>query len=93
MSTGAGVAERVPGTPYIIETFCISDHGITAGYRRGADGRVEAVAETPTNPAVEEWGPAVRPGPPRSRARRGTTAPGSLPCSGPLGARVAALLR
>ncbi|GIE86821.1 hypothetical protein [Actinoplanes regularis] len=55
-ATGEGVTERVPDTPYIIETFCMSDHGIAAGYRRASDGRVDGIVETDTNPAVEEWG-------------------------------------
>lgn len=55
-ATGDGVDLRVPDTPYIIETFCMSDHGITADYKRMPDGRIKAITETPDNPAVQAWG-------------------------------------
>lgn len=55
-ATGNGVDMRVPDTPYIVETFCMSDHGIVADYRPTPDGSVEAVTETSDNPAVTAWG-------------------------------------
>lgn len=54
--TDYGIELRVPDTPYIIETFCMSDHGIVADYRRKASGRIEGIAETQSIPAVEAWG-------------------------------------
>jgi hypothetical protein len=45
---------RVPDTPYIIETFCMSDHGIVSDYRR-VDDSVSAVWEE-RNHAVVSWG-------------------------------------
>jgi hypothetical protein len=55
-ATRDGIDLRVPDTPYIIETFCMSDHGIVADYQRDPDGHIEGLAERPTNPAVEAWG-------------------------------------
>jgi hypothetical protein len=55
-ATGGDVDLRVPDTPYIIETFCMSDHGIVADYQREPDGHIEGIAETPANPAVQAWG-------------------------------------
>lgn len=50
-----GVQWRVPDNPYIVETFCMSDHSIVSGYARRADGTV--VAElSQDNSAVTEWG-------------------------------------
>jgi hypothetical protein len=54
-ATGEGLDLRVPDTPYIIETFCMPDHGIIADYQRGDDGRITGVPETPTSPAVQTW--------------------------------------
>jgi hypothetical protein len=55
-ATGDGIDLRVPDTPYIIEAFCMSDHGIVADYKRDRDGHIEGLAERSTNPAVEAWG-------------------------------------
>jgi hypothetical protein len=32
---------RVPDAPFVMETFCMGDHGIVAGYRTDAGGRIE----------------------------------------------------
>lgn len=53
-----GVRWRVPGNPYIIETFCMSDHSIVSGYTRTGDARVAAELDE-TNAAVSNWGLAV----------------------------------
>jgi len=38
-ATSEGLSWRVPGTPFVMETFCTGDHGIVAGCRAGmADG-------------------------------------------------------
>jgi hypothetical protein len=33
-----GLGWRVPDAPFVMETFCMGDHGIASGYRRDADG-------------------------------------------------------
>lgn len=55
-ATKEGLDLRVPDTPYVIETFCMSTDGIIADYRRALDGRLDGVAETPSNRGVEAWG-------------------------------------
>ena len=37
-ATGQGLGWRVPDAPFIMETFCMADHGIVSGYRRDATG-------------------------------------------------------
>ena len=54
--TGHGIDLRVPDTPYIIETFCMSDHGILADYTRDNAGRIVSITETADNPNVLAWG-------------------------------------
>ena len=55
-ATGHGLGWRVPDAPFVMETFCMGDHGIVSGYRRDADGRVEPVLQSPGNDAAEAWG-------------------------------------
>lgn len=55
-ATGHGANLRVPDTPYIIETFCMANHGIVADYAEGPGGQISGIAETATNPPVQEWG-------------------------------------
>ncbi|MGP3988914.1 hypothetical protein [Streptomyces sp. 3N207] len=50
-----GTRWRVPDVPYIVETFCMSDHSIVSGYRRADSGKVVAELEE-TNAAVSRWG-------------------------------------
>jgi hypothetical protein len=38
-ATGQGLHWRVPNVPFIMETFCMADHGIVSGYRRDPTGR------------------------------------------------------
>ena len=54
--SGDGIDLRVPDTPYIIETFCMSDHGILADYTRDKTDRIVSVTESATNPSVMAWG-------------------------------------
>ncbi|MFI2367419.1 hypothetical protein [Streptomyces sp. NPDC018833] len=50
-----GIQWRVPDSPYIIETFCMSDHSIVSGYRETADGTLTAELKE-SNTAVTKWG-------------------------------------
>ncbi len=55
-ATGQGLRWRVPDAPFIMETFCMGDHGIVSGYRADAGGRTEPVLLSPRNDAAEAWG-------------------------------------
>ena len=55
-ATGQGLQWRVPDAPFVMETFCMGDHGIVSGYRADADGRIEPVLLSPGNDAAEAWG-------------------------------------
>ncbi|MET9382839.1 hypothetical protein ABZY09_17655 [Streptomyces sp. NPDC002928] len=50
-----GAQWRIPDNPYIIETFCMSDHSIVSGYRERADGTLTAELKE-SNAAVTTWG-------------------------------------
>jgi hypothetical protein len=54
--TGQGMALRVPDAPFVVETFCMGDHGIVTGYQRTPSGGVEPVLQSAGNPAAEAWG-------------------------------------
>lgn len=53
---GEGLQWRVPDVPFIVETFCMGDHGIFAGYRREADGRISATLRSERNAGADPWG-------------------------------------
>ncbi|MGY5309151.1 hypothetical protein [Nocardia gipuzkoensis] len=55
-ATGDGLHWRVPDAPFLVETFCMGDHGIVTGYRKTPAGQIEAVLQTPDNPAARAWG-------------------------------------
>ncbi len=55
-ATGQGVEWRVPDAPFLMETFCMADHGIVSSYRVGGAGRIEPVLLSPANDAAEPWG-------------------------------------
>jgi hypothetical protein len=55
-ATGQGLDWRVPDAPFIMETFCMGDHGIVSGYRADADGQTEPMLLSPRNDAAEAWG-------------------------------------
>jgi hypothetical protein len=55
-ATGLGLGWRVPDAPFVMETFCMGDHGIVSGYRANATGQVEAVLLSPRNDAAGAWG-------------------------------------
>lgn len=47
---------RMVDTTFVIETFCMSDHGIVSGYDLGLDGTITPELSTTDNPAVAHWG-------------------------------------
>lgn len=55
-SRGVGLDLRVPDAPFIVETFCMGDHGIVSGYQRMRDGKIEPTLSAETNSAAAEWG-------------------------------------
>jgi hypothetical protein len=55
-ATGHGLQWRVPDAPFIMESFCMGDHGIVSGYRANATGQTEPVLLSPRNDAAESWG-------------------------------------
>jgi hypothetical protein len=54
-STGQGLQWRVPDVPFVMETFCMGDHGIVSGYSADA-GHIRPVLMSPRNDAAEAWG-------------------------------------
>jgi hypothetical protein len=54
--TGQGLGWRVPNAPFVMETFCMGDHGIVSGYRADAGGKTEPVLLSPVNDAAVAWG-------------------------------------
>jgi hypothetical protein len=56
---GEGLGWRVPDAPFVVESFCMADHGIVGGYRRGSDGRVCAVLRSGRNAEAQAWGLGV----------------------------------
>jgi hypothetical protein len=55
-NTATGSGWRVPDAPFIMETFCMADHGIVSGYRRDPDGVVRAELLSARNEAAYDWG-------------------------------------
>ena len=55
-ATGQGLQWRVPDAPFVMETFCMGDHGIVSGYRTDAAGQIQPVLLSPSNDAAEAWG-------------------------------------
>jgi hypothetical protein len=55
-ATGHGLQWRVPDAPFIMETFCMGDHGIVSGYRKDADGTIRPEVLSPRNDAADAWG-------------------------------------
>jgi hypothetical protein len=54
----SGLEWRVPDAPFIVETFCMGDHGIVSGYQHTRNG-IEPVLSSQTNPPAEKWGIAL----------------------------------
>ena len=55
-ATGQGLGWRVPDAPFIMETFCMGDHGIVSGYSTDTIGQTEPSLLSPRNDAAESWG-------------------------------------
>jgi hypothetical protein len=55
-ATGHGLQWRVPNAPFIMETFCMADHGIVSGYRKDAYGTIRPEVLSPRNDAADGWG-------------------------------------
>ena len=55
-TTGQDLEWRVPDAPFVMETFCVGDHGIVSSYRINGAGRIEPVLLSPANDAAEAWG-------------------------------------
>jgi hypothetical protein len=55
-ATGHGLQLRVPNAPFIMETFCMGDHGIVSGYRKDADGTIRPQVISPRNDRADAWG-------------------------------------
>ncbi len=55
-ATGNGLHWRVPNVPFIMETFCMADHGMVSGYRRDPDETIRPELQSPRNDAAEAWG-------------------------------------
>jgi hypothetical protein len=55
-ATGQGVDWRVPDVPFIMETFCMADHGIVSGYRKDASGTVHPQLMSADNEPARDWG-------------------------------------
>jgi len=51
-----GLDLRVPDAPFIVETFCMGDHGIVSGYQRTQAGTIEPILSAETNTAAAAWG-------------------------------------
>ncbi|WP_227999087.1 hypothetical protein [Nocardia australiensis] len=55
-ATQQGLDVRVPDAPFVVETFCMGEHGIVTGYQRNPSGGVESILQSANNPAAEAWG-------------------------------------
>ena len=58
-ATGQGLQWRVPDAPFILETFCMGDHGIVSGYQEDSDGTIRPEVLSPRNEAADAWGLAL----------------------------------
>jgi hypothetical protein len=55
-ATGDGRQWRVRNVPFIMESFCMADHGIVSGYRKDADGAIGPELLSHRNGAALDWG-------------------------------------
>jgi hypothetical protein len=55
-ATGQGLGWRVPDAPFIMEAFCMGDHGIVSGYHRDGTGTVRPELMSERNEAAGAWG-------------------------------------
>lgn len=55
-ASGEGLAWRVADAPFIVETFCMGDHGVVTGYKNTESGKIEPHLQADVNVAAERWG-------------------------------------
>jgi hypothetical protein len=55
-ATGQGLHWRVPDVPFIMETFCMADHGIVSGYQKDTTGTIRPELMSPDNTTALDWG-------------------------------------
>jgi hypothetical protein len=55
-ASGEGWGWRVADAPFVVETFCMGDHGVVAGYQRAESGKVKPLLQADANVAAEQWG-------------------------------------
>jgi hypothetical protein len=55
-ATGEGLRWRVPDVPFLMETFCMADHGIVSGYWKDATGTIHPELMSPDNNVARDWG-------------------------------------
>ncbi|CAM3954345.1 hypothetical protein NONI108955_01330 [Nocardia ninae] len=55
-AVGQGLNWRVPDAPFLVETFCMGDHGIVSGYHREPSGEVAPILQSKTNLGADTWG-------------------------------------
>lgn len=47
---------KLPDITFLIESFLMANHGITADYKLSSSGRVDPVLDSSDNPTAERWG-------------------------------------
>ncbi len=55
-ATEQGASRRVPDAPFLIETFCMGDHGVVTSYQRGPDGQITPILAASQNTPARNWG-------------------------------------
>jgi hypothetical protein len=55
-AAGHGHQWRVPDAPFLVETFCMGDHGITISYARQPSGQIAPVLDSMVNSYARDWG-------------------------------------
>lgn len=55
-ATGQGTQWRVPDAPFVVETFCMGEHGIVTGYARNPGGTIDPVLAAVVNAPAIAWG-------------------------------------
>jgi hypothetical protein len=58
-ATGEGSSLRVPDAPFLVETFCMGDHGVVTGYRRRPDDQIAPILAADLNTPARDWGLAL----------------------------------
>ncbi len=55
-ATDQGASLRVPDAPFLIETFCMGDHGVVTSYQRRQDGQIAPILAASYNTPARNWG-------------------------------------